>query len=243
MSGNANRRLWSEASVSGDAGHWQVMLDGRPLRVPGGGVIDLPTTALAEAVAAEWRAAGDGRIGGSFAPNAVPLTQLCNTMLARVRPHRDRAVAMLLKHGESDLLCYPADHPASLVSRQRAEWLPWLDWCRERFGASLLVGPGVMPVQQPPDAIDALREALTRRTDAELTGLGLAVPVLGSLALGLALAEGALDAAEAARIATLDEQVQAEEWGEDAEAAARLRALGAEIALAERFIRLAGART
>jgi chaperone required for assembly of F1-ATPase len=71
-----------------------------------------------------------------------------------------------------------------------------------------------------------------------LAALGVAVPAMGSLVLGLALAERRLDAATAHALGALDELFQAELWGEDAEAAARLRAIAAEIELAERFLRL-----
>ena len=71
-----------------------------------------------------------------------------------------------------------------------------------------------------------------------LAALGIAVPALGSLVLGLALAEGELDAATAHALGCLDELFQAELWGEDAEAAARRAGIAADIALAERFLRL-----
>ena len=51
-------------------------------------------------------------------------------------------------------------------------------------------------------------------------------------------AEGRLSAAEAFALSQLDERYQAEHWGEDDEAAARARAMGAELAAVERFIRL-----
>ena len=71
-----------------------------------------------------------------------------------------------------------------------------------------------------------------------LAGLGVAVPALGSLVLGLALADGALDAGMAHELASLDELFQAEQWGEDAEAVARRERIAEELALAERFMRL-----
>ena len=71
-----------------------------------------------------------------------------------------------------------------------------------------------------------------------LAALGLAVPLLGSLVLGLALADGALDAGMADTLAHLDETFQAEQWGEDALAAERRAGITADLALADRFIRL-----
>jgi chaperone required for assembly of F1-ATPase len=69
-----------------------------------------------------------------------------------------------------------------------------------------------------------------------LAALGVAVPALGSLVLGLALAEQRLDPAAAHALGALEELFQAEQWGEDAQAAARRQAVADEIALAARLI-------
>jgi chaperone required for assembly of F1-ATPase len=61
---------------------------------------------------------------------------------------------------------------------------------------------------------------------------------LGSLVLGLALAEGQLDAGAAHALGCLDELFQAEAWGEDAAAVARRAAIAEEIDLAARFLQL-----
>jgi chaperone required for assembly of F1-ATPase len=65
------------------------------------------------------------------------------------------------------------------------------------------------------------------------------VPLLGSLVLGLALAHGRLDAAEATRLALVEESWQQDFWGEDAEAVARRRAIAKDVALAESLMLLA----
>jgi len=65
------------------------------------------------------------------------------------------------------------------------------------------------------------------------------VPATGSLVLGLAMIEGALDAVQVHAIATMDEAFQAEFWGTDAEAADRDTSLAAEIALVSRYLKLA----
>ena len=54
-----------------------------------------------------------------------------------------------------------------------------------------------------------------------LAGLGIAVPALGSLVLGLALAAGEMDAETAYPLGALDELFQAEQWGDDYEAVDR----------------------
>ncbi|TQF76792.1 chaperone, ATP12, partial [Elioraea sp. Yellowstone] len=76
------------------------------------------------------------------------------------------------------------------------------------------------------------------RSPVALAALGVAVPALGSLVLGLALAERRIGPEEAHALATLDEAFQAEEWGQDAEAAARLAAIAADVRLAARILAL-----
>ncbi len=59
-----------------------------------------------------------------------------------------------------------------------------------------------------------------------------------SLVLALSLADGRLDAAAAHAAAHVDEHFQAEKWGRDSEAEARLKSLLQELEDAERFMRL-----
>ena len=74
-----------------------------------------------------------------------------------------------------------------------------------------------------------------------LAGLGVAIPALGSATLGLALAEGALDAQRAHELASLDELFQVEQWGDDEWARRRRSDVAEDVALAARFIELARA--
>jgi chaperone required for assembly of F1-ATPase len=71
-----------------------------------------------------------------------------------------------------------------------------------------------------------------------IAGLGIAVPALGSLVLGLALAAGEIDANTAYTLGALDELFQAEQWGEDYEAVDRRTSMLADIVLAARYIDL-----
>jgi chaperone required for assembly of F1-ATPase len=74
--------------------------------------------------------------------------------------------------------------------------------------------------------------------DLALTGLAAAVKAAGSLVIGLALAQGRIDAAQAFELSQLDELYQAERWGEDAEAAKARAALRRELESARRFLDL-----
>ena len=236
------KRFWNTATPerhdSGLGGGFGVLLDGRPVRLPGGTPLQVPTAILAAAIAEEWQRAG-GQRGGEMSWNDVPLTRLAGTAQERIEPDRGAVADALAVYGESDLLCYRVDHPETLAQRQERAWQPWLDWVAERYGARLLPTTGIVHRRQDPAALAALRRALGEQSALALAALGIAIPALGSLVLGLALAEGALDAGMAHALATLDETFQAEQWGEDAEAAQRRREIGKDIAVAGRLLRLA----
>ena len=227
------KRFWENTSVVDEAGHYAIRLDGRPMRLPSGPILQLESSALAAAIADEWQAAGS-----DFTLDDVPLTRLAGTAQARVAADPAASVAALSRYAEGDLLCYRAESPEALVLRQARLWQPWLDHARARYGAHLRVTQGVIPITQPPEAVSALRAALAAHPAFALAGLGILVPATGSLVLGLAVAEGALGAEAAFELACLDELFQAEHWGEEAEAAKQRSATKQDIVLAERFIRL-----
>jgi chaperone required for assembly of F1-ATPase len=137
------------------------------------------------------------------------------------------------------MLCYRADI-SRLAARQVEAWDPWLTWSARTLNAPLRVTTGIMPVAQPPEALAALQRAVARHSVLSLAALGVAVPALGSLVLGLAVVGLHLDPAEAHRLAALEEAFQEEFWGVDPDKQARRDAAAADVALAARLVRLAG---
>lgn len=227
------RRFYETAAAVPADGGYAVELDGRPVRTPGKAPLVVPSLALAEAVAAEWREQGE-----EVDPRAMPLNSLACTAIDIVAPHRAGIVDDLVEHGGHDLLCYWIDETGELLRRQQQHWQPLLDWAGAALGAPLRKTCGITPLDQAPDSLAALRRAVEAHGDHELTALAAAVKAAGSLVIGLALSRGRLAAAEAARVSQLDELWQAEQWGEDAEAAARRAALARDIEAAERFLEL-----
>ena len=95
-----------------------------------------------------------------------------------------------------------------------------------------------MPKTQKMTVLNAFAGAVAAFDDFRLTGLSMATAVCGSLVIGLALLEGRLDADAAFAASQLDESYQIEQWGEDAEAAARRAALKEDLLAVERFLAL-----
>jgi chaperone required for assembly of F1-ATPase len=234
------QRFWNEArAAAGEGGGFAILLDGRPMRLPGGAALSVAGAPLAEAIAAEWQQAG-GAKGGRMRPEEVPLTRLVGTATERIAPDPAGTITALARYAEAELLCYRAEH-GKLAARQAEAWDPWLRWAAQGLDAPLRITTGIMPVAQPPHALAALQAAIARHPPLELAALGVAVPALGSLVLGLALAQGHLAPAEAHRLATIDEAFQNEVWGSDAEALRRRESAAADVALAARLVALARA--
>ncbi len=231
------RRFWDNAAVASAEGGFSVLLDGKPMRIPGGAPLTIGAPALADGIAAEWQRAG-GAKGGELTMDDVPLTRLAGTAQDRIAPDPLLVAMALAQYAETDLLCYRADHPVALVVRQAHAWQPWLDWAARTYGARLQATTGIIHLPQDPAALDAIQGAMAGHSVPTLAALGIAVPLLGSAVLGLALADGALDAPTAHELASLDELFQVEAWGEDAEATLRRQRVAEDIELAERFIRL-----
>jgi chaperone required for assembly of F1-ATPase len=231
------RRFWTEATVEPSEKGFHILLDSKPMRLPGGPVLHVSQRPLADAIAREWQDAGGGP-GREMSFDDVQLTRLAGTAQERIAPDPAPTVEALSRYAEADLLCYRADWPRALVERQAALWQPWLDWAARELRAELRVTSGVVHVSQPPEALAAMRRAVAAQSVATLAGLGIIVPALGSLVLGLAVAQGRLDAAEAHGLATLDELYQEGEWGEDRDAVIRRAQIGQEIATAARFMEL-----
>jgi len=228
------KRFWKAVSVAPDqwGGHG-LRLDGRPVRTPGRLPLIVPNAALAEAIADEWRNVTD-----EIDPRAMPLTGLANAAVERVARDPAPFIADIAGYGETDLLCYRAEAPDSLVARQAAVWDPLLDWARERYDIAFVVTTGIMHRAQPAATVTRLREAVTARDPFRLAALAPLTTIGGSLIAALALDEGAADV-DTVWVAThLDELWQAEMWGDDAQAASARAARRRDFEAAAGFLRL-----
>jgi len=218
------KRFYKDVSIAPAQGGFAVLLDGKPVKTPSRNALLLPTEKLALAVAQEWRAQGDQVVATS-----MPLLRLSNTVIDGVTANRDEVIGAILRFGENDLLCYRAPQPPDLAQRQREGWDPLLDWVRQRFSARMTVADGLTHVDQTPDALAALREALQGHDAFTLAGLHVIASITGSTVLALAVAEGYIPGAYAFELSRIDETYQAEKWGADDEAVKRAAALAHEL--------------
>jgi chaperone required for assembly of F1-ATPase len=194
-------------------------------------MLRVPTRALADAIALEW--AGQGE---EIDPVSMPHLRLADTVIDGIAAHREEVIAAILRFGENDLLCYRAHQPPELAERQREGWDPMLAWAATRYGAHLQTGAGLNHIDQPPEALAALRGAVEAHDDFSLAALHVIASVTGSLVLALALADGQTGAAHAFKLSRIDEDYQTEKWGSDREAEVRATHLARELDKAVEFI-------
>jgi chaperone required for assembly of F1-ATPase len=227
------KRFYKEAALAPAEGGHEILLDGRQVKTPARAPLTLPSLPLAQAVAEEWNAQGQ-----DIDPRSMPFTGLANAAIDRVGSDRTAFARGLALFGESDLLCYRAEAPAALVARQSELWDPFLAWARRRYDVNFEVVTGIMHRPQPAHTIEQLGHAVSARGAFELAGLAPLVTISGSLVIALALVEEAVDLDTAWNAASLDEQWQIEQWGEDAEAASRLASRRAEFEAGYAFLKL-----
>jgi chaperone required for assembly of F1-ATPase len=227
------KRFYQEVSIVPAAAGFAVNLDGKLLRTPAKAPLEVPSRALAEAIAAEWRDQG-----GEMKLDDLPLTRLVSSAIDLVTTRRDAVVAEVANYASTDLVCYRATHPPALAQRQQQTWQPLIDWATLRYDAPLEVTAGVVPIRQSAATLRAFAAAVESYHSLELAALHLATSAAGSLVVALALIEGRLDVEGAFAAAQLDESFEIEQWGEDGEQTQRRAALKDDMALAHRFIGL-----
>jgi chaperone required for assembly of F1-ATPase len=227
------KRFWKAAEVVEEDGGFGVALDGRRVKTPARVDLVVPGRALADAIAAEWNDCGE-----DVDPRTMPLTGLANAAIDRVAPDKDGFAAGLARYAESDLTCYRAEGPETLVARQAESWDALQAWARRRYDVDFTCVSGVIHVAQPEETVRKLGHAVAALDAFQLAGLSPLVTIGGSLIAGLAVIEEMMPAEDAWEAVSLDDRWQLEQWGDDPEARAALDARRREFLAAARFLDL-----
>jgi len=228
------KRFYKEAATAPYEGGHGIMLDGRPVRTPARALLAVPNIGMAKAIVAEWEQQGD-----DIDPTSMPMTGMANAALDTIMPDIAAFAASISAYGESDMLCYRADAPDTLVARQAEQWQPLLDWASTLYNVKFAVTQGILHVAQPDATLARLHDATAAHCPFTLAALAKLVPISGSLIIGLATVECAFPLAQLWQAAELDELWQAEQWGDDDEALARRAGRHADFTLAAEFAELA----
>ena len=227
------KRFYKAACAVEEGGRYAIKLDGRVAKTKGGAPLSIVSQQLAAAVAEEWTAQGD-----HINLSSMPMTRFAMTALDLAETDAESWREATLAFLGSDLLCYRAEKPQSLVERQAASWDPILDWARAGLDVDLIVGSGIAFLAQPESAMRRAREFLAAMPAERALGVKAAAEIAGSAVIGLALAHKAFPAEALFEASRVDESYQAERWGLDSEAEQRERRLKFDFMNAARYLSL-----
>lgn len=204
------KRFYKDVAVAKADGGWRVALDGKPIRTQLGSAQLLPTRAVAELLAGEWRAQGV-----EIDPRGFVFRDLADFAIDIVRPDRAATLAKLLSFAGTDTLCYRADPDTPLFKRQQELWEPLVSACEARHAMRLERVSGVIHHAQPEAALSAFRRRLESEDDFTLAALVTLASLAASLVVALAVLEPVADAPALFAAANAEEDWQAELWGWD----------------------------
>ncbi|CAN5213226.1 ATP12 family chaperone protein [soil metagenome] len=221
------RRFYKTASAEPHEGGFALKLDGKLARTPARKTLAVADRSVAEALAAEW-----AEQGARIDPAAMPVTRIANAAIDRVAGEMAAVRAEIVRYAGTDLICYRAETPQSLIDAEDAAWAPLVRWAREGLGARLVLAEGVIAVEQPPEALAAIARAVEPLDVLALAALHVATTLTGSAVIALAVHNARLTAADAWTAAHVSEDWQMAQWGSDEIALARRAARWREMAAA-----------
>jgi chaperone required for assembly of F1-ATPase len=183
-------------------GLYTVMVNEEPLRTPKGHPVQVASWELANAMADELMAGG--------APDLQRLTlyALYATQRDFVEERMDATIGAILQHLPGDFVLHPDADPA-LAAKQLTAWAPFLAFLRE-IGPEVPVARPLQEVQIPWELSEGLRTQLSVMSPVQLTVVLQAVTNLGSVSLGMLLAQQAIDMGQAVAALTVTAQHMAE---------------------------------
>ena len=228
------KRFYKDVAVTESAGGFAIMLDGRAIRTQGGKAQVLPSAALAERMAQEWREQGE-----TIDPTAFAFRDMADYALDMLADNSEAAADKLLRFAETDTLCYRADPDEPLWHRQRDLWEPLVSALEAREDIKLERISGIMHRPLAARTLDRLRARVRSFDPFTLAALEQLASLAASLTIGLAALEKDAEGEALWDAANLEEDWQVEQWGADDEAAARRARRKADFLNAIEFARLA----
>lgn len=202
------KRFWQQVSVTPADGGWQVLLDARAVKTQARRPQVVPSPALADLLAAEWRDQP-----AEIDPARFHHRDMADYALDVVAADPAAVVTKLLGYAETDTLNYRADPDQPHYQRQRALWEPLVTAAEARYGVRFVRVSGVVHRPQKPETLAALRRHLATLDPFTLAALETLTSIAASLITGLAALEPGADGTALFAAANAEEDWQAEEWG------------------------------
>lgn len=181
------------------------------LLTPLGHPLKVPTTALTQAIKAEWEQDPSPHYQNKL------FTSLAATAIDRVREAREVYLEAIIQTVGTDVLLFWGTQPKSLVKLQQDKWGPLLEEVNSTVGLSLQPRLTLEVFTLSIGDERKIRKFLGAQTDFQLIGFFHLSTLLSSFCLPLLIVEGKLSPESAWDLCYLHEQEQRRIWGEKEE--------------------------
>ena len=211
MSIRAKKRFYKSVSlINAGQGTYEITLDSKKLKTPGGAVFTAESEPLALAVAHEWDSQKE-----SVILSQMHLTGLCNTAIDNpTKATKYELVDGILHFLDTDTILFFNDDQENLYERQRNEWQPIISWFCERH--DITISPSISVAISPkfsPNAKEVIRRHLLSYNFEAVQGFTFGIDAIKSIFLMCAIVDKKLTIEEAVKLSRLEVDFQTEHWG------------------------------
>ena len=230
MTPSLKKRFWKKAKVIHLKDGFVIELDGRTIQTPSKALLKVDFRTIAEEIAKEWMAQEE-----IIDPNSMPTTRMANSVIDKITVNQIAVIDMLSEYAGSDLLCYRAVTPQSLIDEQNNTWDSILEWSDHALSAPMLTTSGVMHIIQSNKSLNIYKNKLKEMNLYQLAGMHDMITISGSFILSMALVSNHINLNEAWLAATVDERWQEKQWGIDDDATEALSKKRTDFEFAYKF--------
>ncbi|CAG8776656.1 6234_t:CDS:2, partial [Gigaspora rosea] len=207
------RKFWKEVSVLSNKDVYQIALDNRPLKTPGGSPLVIPRSQkyLAVLIAGEWESQKT-----VLKQHSLPLTSLVARSIDTFEKDpssRKEARTRLIRYFDTDAVCYQETYPDILVDLQKQYWDPTVKWAQETYGIEIKVTNDIIDAKQPVETKNKLRSIIEEFDCLKLSAFERATMLTKSFLIGLGLVERQLTVEFASKAAQVETISQTTRWG------------------------------
>ncbi|XP_060552485.1 ATP synthase mitochondrial F1 complex assembly factor 2-like [Ruditapes philippinarum] len=204
------KRFYKNATISKYEGWYEINLDQRKLRTPGGNLFRVPNEELAFAVATEWN--GQKKV---IQRHSMHLTSLCNTALDNpMHKSRDDLIKGIIHFLETDTVSYRVLEPDAFYTLQQKEWDPIIHWIEDRYEIEVPIAESIMTSPNlPTETVTTLTRHMQSQSDWALFGYSYAAEAIKSLVLVLALMDKHISVERCVELSRLEQDFQIAYWG------------------------------
>ncbi|GAB0091612.1 ATP synthase mitochondrial F1 complex assembly factor 2 [Sergentomyia squamirostris] len=203
------KKFFKSATLQTSNGKYEIALDQKKLKTPGGKIFQVTSEPLANAVAAEWNLQRE-----NIDRSTMHLTSLLNT--AQDNPNGLTKIDLtnyLVNYLPTDTVLFQSEKEDELASVQANEWDPVILWFNKQFQADLRKSNDLSSPQLSATTRMNVSKYLLSHDESSLHAITFSVDSLKSVILTLAILHRMLSTEKAVYLSRLEEEFQLGFWG------------------------------